>query len=239
MRAMGDGVMIRTLFLCGVAALVAQAVPAQAALIHDFQLNGSYASSAGAGSISPAGGSLGATGYTFGANQGLSIALPESLSVYTIKAAFHFDTVAGYRKIVDFKNLGSDDGLYALNGGLMFFPVAGAAGSFSPGENIVATISRDAAGIVSATLNGVQAWTFADTAGRAIFDSGFIKLFMDDTSYTGEASAGFVDYVQVYDTATITAPVPEPATWAMMIAGFGLVGGAMRYRRGSAKIAFA
>jgi hypothetical protein len=29
---------------------------------------------------------------------------------------------------------------------------------------------------------------------------------------------------------TPSAPVPEPATWAMMIAGFGLVGGAMRYR---------
>lgn len=28
-----------------------------------------------------------------------------------------------------------------------------------------------------------------------------------------------------------TAPVPEPAAWAMMIAGFGLIGGAMRRRR--------
>jgi hypothetical protein len=25
--------------------------------------------------------------------------------------------------------------------------------------------------------------------------------------------------------------IPEPATWAMMIAGFGLVGGVMRRRR--------
>jgi opacity protein-like surface antigen len=33
------------------------------------------------------------------------------------------------------------------------------------------------------------------------------------------------------------APVPEPATWAMMIMGFGLVGGAMRRRRTS--VAFA
>lgn len=28
-----------------------------------------------------------------------------------------------------------------------------------------------------------------------------------------------------------TAPVPEPATWAMMLVGFGVVGGAMRSRR--------
>ena len=31
-------------------------------------------------------------------------------------------------------------------------------------------------------------------------------------------------------TAAVTAPVPEPATWAMMIAGFGAVGFAMRRR---------
>lgn len=29
----------------------------------------------------------------------------------------------------------------------------------------------------------------------------------------------------------VTPSVPEPATWAMMIVGFGLVGGAMRRRK--------
>ena len=29
------------------------------------------------------------------------------------------------------------------------------------------------------------------------------------------------------------APVPEPGTWAMMILGFGLVGGMMRRRTGA------
>ncbi len=38
-------------------------------------------------------------------------------------------------------------------------------------------------------------------------------------------------------TLASTGAVPEPATWAMMIGGFGLVGGAMR-RRGT-KVAFA
>jgi hypothetical protein len=28
----------------------------------------------------------------------------------------------------------------------------------------------------------------------------------------------------------VSAAVPEPATWAMLIAGFGLVGGALRRR---------
>ena len=33
--------------------------------------------------------------------------------------------------------------------------------------------------------------------------------------------------------------VPEPATWGMMLAGFGIVGGTMRYRRRSTKVSFA
>jgi hypothetical protein len=33
--------------------------------------------------------------------------------------------------------------------------------------------------------------------------------------------------------------VPEPATWAMMLVGFGMVGSAMRYRRRSTKVVYA
>lgn len=35
------------------------------------------------------------------------------------------------------------------------------------------------------------------------------------------------------------AAVPEPASWAMMIGGFGLVGSAMRYRRRRMKVTYA
>lgn len=37
----------------------------------------------------------------------------------------------------------------------------------------------------------------------------------------------------------VNGPVPEPATWAMMIVGFALVGAAMRYRRGTSTVRFA
>ena len=35
----------------------------------------------------------------------------------------------------------------------------------------------------------------------------------------------------VISTQQATSPVPEPATWAMMLVGFGAVGGALRSRR--------
>lgn len=43
---------------------------------------------------------------------------------------------------------------------------------------------------------------------------------------------GSVSGVSLYSTGLPpVTPVPEPATWAMMILGFGLVGGALRSRR--------
>ena len=40
----------------------------------------------------------------------------------------------------------------------------------------------------------------------------------------------------VFETAAV---VPEPATWAMMLVGFGMLGGALRYRGRSSTITYA
>jgi hypothetical protein len=40
-------------------------------------------------------------------------------------------------------------------------------------------------------------------------------------------------------TSMPTGAVPEPATWAMMLVGFGLIGGALRYRRKNTTIRYA
>lgn len=39
--------------------------------------------------------------------------------------------------------------------------------------------------------------------------------------------------------SAVAAAVPEPATWAMLLVGFGLVGGAARYRRRTTTLAYA
>jgi hypothetical protein len=60
----------------------------------------------------------------------------------------------------------------------------------------------------------------------------------------GEWSSGSIAALRIYDGVLgaseiadlnkipfVNTAVPEPATWAMMIAGFGFVGGALRRRR--------
>ena len=48
-----------------------------------------------------------------------------------------------------------------------------------------------------------------------------------------------IDNLVLAGPSTATPGVPEPATWAMMIVGFGLVGGAMRRRAVSARVTYA
>ncbi len=68
------------------------------------------------------------------------------------------------------------------------------------------------------------AWTLL-TLTAAAPSSGSVRVQIE-TAFTYSAGPG-LDNVSL----TATGGVPEPASWALMIAGFGLVGGALRQRR--------
>jgi hypothetical protein len=50
-------------------------------------------------------------------------------------------------------------------------------------------------------------------------------------SWTGERPGGSALASQIKLLAVPTDPVPEPASWVLLIAGFGLTGAALRQRR--------
>jgi hypothetical protein len=128
-----------------------------------FDLNNSFAANENAGiSLTPNGGTLGATGYSFGANQGLSLASSNVGSIYSIDIGFHFDVTTGFRKIIDFKDLTSDKGLYVLNSVLDFFPGhQGTDSDITNGTDVVVRLTRTEDGIVTGYLNGVSQFSFA------------------------------------------------------------------------------
>jgi hypothetical protein len=226
------------------------AFPAQAAVIGDFRLDGNLTNSAGGPlSIANNGGTLGATGITFAANQGPTISGFTSPSAYSVELAFSFDTVSGYRKILDFQNRASDTGFYVLNSALNFYPVAtGPSGDFGVGQIARVVLTHDGSATAGYVGNN-QRWSFGGGPNSLADISSVLHILRDDfATGEGEASSGFVDYIRVYDTALTAGEVadllppgagavPEPASWALMIAGFGLVGGAMRRR--ATKVSFA
>ena len=97
-----------------------------------------------------------------------------------------------------------------------------------------ATDVSDLGAALTVTFNGGASGSYQVTsaAGRPSGNLLFFGITSDQAissvSLTGATAAdgfGFDDL-----TIGTTAAVPEPATWAMFIGGFGLIGGAMRRR---------
>lgn len=223
-----------------------------ATIVADFELNGSLANAAGTAATltNGVGGVLGATGITFAVNGGPTISGLGVTSTYTIDTVFSFDALSGYRKIVDFRGLTADAGLYDLNGSLNFYPIVTSPSTdFTVGTPTRVTFSRDATGTMLGYINGTQVFSAIDPTGLSTISS-VLTFFVDDLA-TGsrEASGGFVDYIRIYDGAILPAQalpvspvgpgaVPEPATWAMMVLGFAMLGAVTR-RRAKVQVRYA
>ena len=83
----------------------------------------------------------------------------------------------------------------------------------NPGSVVAATFENGAAAIV------------VGNGGRTI-----VNGFLSDTAWSEELYANELASL----VAIHPSPTPEPASWAMMVGGFGLIGGAMRGRRKTA-----
>lgn len=119
-----------------------------------------------------------------------------------------FDTIAGRTYRVVFSLAGNPDG--------------------GPAQKIMSTV---------ATGSSSQSYTF-DTTGATRDDMGwspFEYSFVADSATTTLSFTSSMGgaYGAALDAVSVSGAVPEPATWALMILGFGAVGGAMR-RRGVA-----
>lgn len=86
------------------------------------------------------------------------------------------------------------------------------------------------------TLSGVV----TPTCGSSISYDGYSNngYYGYILSYTGTVTRLTISQVASNETfSRVTGVIPEPSTWALMLAGFGMVGFAMRRRRASVAIA--
>lgn len=222
--------------------------PAQAAdLTHLYTLNSTLTDSLGGPNLISAGGVLPPTGsYTFNANQGLSLSNAINPTNYSILIDFSFDTTTSFRKIVDFKALSGDDGLYNLNSFLNFFPTqTGPANQILLGTLARVVITRDGtSNLVTGYVNGVQQIQFADSSSIATFSAtnNIINFFQDDSATSGrEASSGSLSQIAIYEGALTTQDaaflggpnvlgVPEPSQLLGLLS-LGIIGGVASIRR--------
>jgi hypothetical protein len=102
------------------------------------------------------------------------------------------------------------------------FSISGASYTYDPsqGNLVMHVVASDQAPTPN---NGDNGFLAEDTSGTTL------SRAYDETGSGVHADGDGL--VTTFSVGPITGAVPEPASWAMMLAGFGLLGGAMRRRR--------
>lgn len=98
-----------------------------------------------------------------------------------------------------------------------------ANGTLSPSTT---TFGRSPSGDVITTEFGLNGLTGTENSATYIFRT-------NATQFDGLGTFGIINgsTIQGQTYRPVGAPIPEPATWAMMILGFGFIGGVLRRRR--------
>lgn len=237
---------VATLVVCVAASAGAAPIP-----LHQYQLNGTLDDDFAGPSLTANGGTLTATEYVFGLGEGLSLENAISALDYTIVLDFAFNNVIGYNKIIDFADLTMDEGLYAFDGTMHFYPDAISPPIVPSGTQVQMALTRDGGtGEVRGYLDGLLQFSFIDVDSYAVFSgpNNILHLFIDDTTTDQEEVApGWVDMIRIWDGALSDedvlslvpipepdpdpelTPVPEPST--LVVFGGGLIATAALLRR--------
>jgi hypothetical protein len=154
------------------------------------------------------------TVYRFKKNSGLqfnnSMAGSFLDSSFSVELYFKFDELSGYRRVIDWKNRTSDYGAYLYSGELDFYPWAMAdSETVFVDQYVYYVLTRN--GLtkeVKIYSNAIKEVEFTDTDDDGVIDTSHVlNFYQDDLIAQGEASAGAVAMLDLYnyvlDSATI------------------------------------
>src|SRR6267142_1008457 len=183
----------------------------------DYQFQNTRASSVGSSSLTDTGSNSfqndivdGASRTTlrFPFNNGLRLSSATGqipANSYTIVMLFKVDSVAGFVRLVDFKNRASDNGLYIENGHL---ENCTSCTNFTANTYVQVVYTRTSGGTFTGYLNGVQQGQGPDVGNDLVIDgSNILNFFQDDLAAGNEASAGNVARIRLYDGPMTPAQV--------------------------------
>jgi hypothetical protein len=162
---------------------------------------------------------------------------------YSVEMVFSFDSVNGYRRILDVRDRQSDSGFYVDPAShLNLFPVTGSGpNQFSAGyHHVILTVAPD--GTVKAYIDGLNDFTTNSVeANISNSATSTLAFFLDNVAAggQGEYSSGRIAQVRLYDgvltdsealTLSQNPLVPEPA--AAILLGVGALACLRRRRLG-------
>ncbi|WP_028468714.1 PEP-CTERM sorting domain-containing protein [Neptunomonas japonica] len=215
----------------GFIAAIGVSVNANAALIGQWDFNGSVAGTPGNDAVLSAPTGLDTSGYNFDSGNGVAINVAGITDTYAIEMQFSLDSNdSGYQRLISFDGIAEDYGLYAYDNYIYFYDASPDIDNFtfSAGEAMTLKVSRDGStDTFSAYLNDNFLWDFDDSSNLAVITdpSQMLNFFVDDGS---ENPSGFVDSIKVFDGNDNASTVPVPATMYLFLTGLL---GLMRLRK--------
>ena len=140
-------------------------------------------------------------------------------NAYSIVLLVRMSQLGGFDRLLDFKNLTADSGVYLYDGSLRFYP-SSATGSkvIANNEWAQVVVTRAADGTMRGFVDGAQQWQFNDSAGLGVISTNRLVFFVDNISGggTAEQSAGAVARVRLFTRALSPTEVGQlgqtPAT---------------------------
>lgn len=241
---------IRLLTALAAAGALVSAAAQAATPVHVYDFDGGYAATGAGPAMTAKTGStfateFGRSGLRFSADRGPGLTgAAIGAKAYAIETYFSLDTLPNYAALINFDNLTRENAIYATStGSVTLWPVKTGHDVFKAKTLHHLVVSRTEADVLDVYVDGKRAFTYSDAGSlyTRLDANRTLQFFSDNLS---EASSGFVDFVKIYDAPVAAgdvqqmyaavAGVPEPATWASMIGGFGLAGGSLRRRRSAA-----
>jgi len=168
---------------------------------------------------------------------------------YSVEMTFEFvpgqaDRDDAWRRILDSQDRTSDDGFYAdPSNQLDVYPVAGSTAGFVAGayRNVVLTVDT-ATDVVDGYIDQGSDLTASTNVMNFINANDVLGFFLDNTQGGGQGEWAPVRIATINVFAGVLTPqqaeafdgqsfgVPEPASWALMLVGFGGLGAMLRRR---------
>ncbi len=211
-----------------------------ASVIRDYQFSGNLTDALGGPVMVSGGGTLGANGYFFDQDTGLSLSNWDPTGQgddYSIEMYLTIDNetmaASDYQKLIDFKNRTSDNGFYLVDRDLpdyrlTFFgtSVGNGLDTFFPDTFHHLVLSRDSqGGTLSAWLDGQLQWS-GNAGSDSVADAtnNILYFLRDEGFHFSENPAGYVDFIRIYDDAvdqtevdTMVAGLPQYGTAEVVV----------------------
>jgi len=187
--------------------------------LHRYRLSGSYSDEFGGPALTPHGGAFDRNGYRFKANEGLSLSGVMPVSVYTIDVVVATDDLTQWRKLIDFKALAIEPGVYVNDAKFSFVERAESAGTPIIAQSLPVlrareftqlTIVRAANAKITGYIGRVPAFSIVDSFEAGTFTAaGSVVYFAMDDAQTNrvEASSGNIRDIRIWNIALTDAEV--------------------------------